>query len=330
MPDPTARNEEGGFTLWRRGLRVHVCVLRPTRRQGPRGWRVLFQGVAHASSHGPAVPELAPGSSPAAAAGGSGPLILIERLTKPQQALSIRFNLSSNVSGAWRCTRRSRGDERKRNVPSLHEGRPAALLLRRRRLRVRRRVALLGVAGRRVALRRRWVAGRRVPLRRVAVLPWVAWRNQDPHATDFSLTNHNNKRKQRETEKGKAGERSRGEREGGQRRGRSRGTLLRRDADGGLLAVVAHPVLLLLPCDRRRSGRQATAVLGLVWLGLWRFVRASHRPGRSCSFIDWELRVVAALFFFGLLLHFRGRVRNVADPVVGRRVISSPARADPT
>jgi len=65
-----------------------------------------------------------------------------------------------------------------RNVPSLHEGRPAALLLLGRRLRVRRRVALLRVPLRRVALRRRGVAGRRVPLRRVAVLPRVACRNQ--------------------------------------------------------------------------------------------------------------------------------------------------------
>jgi hypothetical protein len=65
-----------------------------------------------------------------------------------------------------------------RSVPSLHEGRPAALLLLlllvgRRLLRVLRRVALLGVAGRRVALRRGWVACRRVPRRRVPVLPRV-------------------------------------------------------------------------------------------------------------------------------------------------------------
>lgn len=72
-----------------------------------------------------------------------------------------------------------------KNIPSFHEGRPAALLLLWRRLRVLRRVALLWVtllrvALRRVALRRRGVAGRRVPRWRVAVLPRVAWRNQDP------------------------------------------------------------------------------------------------------------------------------------------------------
>jgi hypothetical protein len=64
-------------------------------------------------------------------------------------------------------------------VPSLHEGRAAAvllllLLLVGRLLRVLRRVAaLLGVAGGRVALRRGRVAGRRVARGRVAVLPRV-------------------------------------------------------------------------------------------------------------------------------------------------------------
>ena len=62
-----------------------------------------------------------------------------------------------------------------RNVPSLHEGRPAALLLLGRRLRVRRRVAL----------RRRGVAGRRV-----AVLPRVACMNQVPNASEFSRMGH--------------------------------------------------------------------------------------------------------------------------------------------
>jgi hypothetical protein len=72
------------------------------------------------------------------------------------------------------------GTGRMKNIPSFHEGRPAALLLLWRRLRVLRRVALLRVALRWVALRRRGVAGRRVPRWRVAVLPRVAWRNQDP------------------------------------------------------------------------------------------------------------------------------------------------------
>ena len=72
-----------------------------------------------------------------------------------------------------------------RNLPSLHEGRPAALLLLGRRLRVRRRVALLRVPLRRVALRRRGVAGRRV-----AVLPRVACMNQVPNASEFSRMGH--------------------------------------------------------------------------------------------------------------------------------------------
>lgn len=81
-----------------------------------------------------------------------------------------------------------RGGEERRgeHVPSLHEGGPAALmLLRRRRLRVGRRVALLRVtllrwvallrrvALRWVALRRRRVSGGRVARRRVRVLPGI-------------------------------------------------------------------------------------------------------------------------------------------------------------